>query len=245
MILANSTKTRQILEAAALSEKPFCDAKNAKSIDVALRTMDFHFLYLALLLAHSSRDMQRQCLDASQRMLHLLQHMSPECKEPYHPMVWQLVCCPFTPFLILFRDIVCDAGCSHEEKRNALDAMEQLPGYLKAMGSRVTLAARLEGVAGILAQQARSIICRSFPCPGADASATQSACLNPWPWASRRTSDVDVFHSGSLYGPIGSTSPVITQPGTADFEADLVAMLGNCFDGDGMLDWLSWDSLAQ
>ncbi|KAK9323505.1 hypothetical protein V1517DRAFT_320020 [Lipomyces orientalis] len=77
-------------------------------------------------MTRSSVHMQEQYLDASKRMLHLLQDMAPESKETYHPIIWQLVCCPFTPLLILFCDILSNGKRNLEKNKEALAATERL-----------------------------------------------------------------------------------------------------------------------
>lgn len=139
-----------------MAEKPFCDTDNAGSIDVALYAMEFHFLHLRILLTRCSSQMHEQCLDASRRMLLLLRGMAPESRQPYHPIIWQLICCPFTPFFILFRELISkDIHGGSEENGEALAAMDRLPGYLRALSSRNPLAADLENIAIILIRRAR------------------------------------------------------------------------------------------
>ncbi|KAM3581905.1 hypothetical protein VKS41_006060 [Umbelopsis sp. WA50703] len=239
-------QARKILEAAALSEKPFCDAKNAKSIDVALCTIEFHFLYLTILLARSSNHMHEQCLDASKRMLHLLQDMVPESKEPYHPIIWQLVCCPFTPLLILFCDILSNGERNLEESWEALAAMERLPSYLKDLSSRNSLAASLEEIAKVFVHHARSMICRADSAqPATSDLASQNSTFSPENLLYGKASNVHLFHPNSFYSNATSIMPTTIQLEIGDDVEQDLAMFTKSFNGDGMFDWLSWDSLTQ
>jgi hypothetical protein len=235
--------------AAALTEKPFCGAKNAKSIDIALSTIEFHFLHLTILLTRSAIHMREQCLDASKQMLELLQNMAPESKDPYHPIIWQLICCPFTPLLILYTDILSNGNRSLEENKEALAAMERLPSYLKDISSRNSLAASLEGIAKVFVQYARSTIYRQDSARSdANASAAQNPTFPLETLPKDRGSDQHMFHSNSFYRNTASSMPITRQLGTGDFNVELnndLTMFTNSLDADGMFDWLSWDSRAQ
>ena len=148
----------QLLEAAALAEKPFLDASSAASIDLGLRTISFSYQYLLILLARSSSRMRTQCIDSSKRMLRLLENMVSSSEEPYNGIVWQLICCPFTPFLVLFGEIISNGKGESEENKESLAAIEQLPVFLGKMSLRNSLAAKLECIAVVFVQHARSVI---------------------------------------------------------------------------------------
>lgn len=183
--------------------------------------------------------MRAQCLDASKRMLHLLQNMAPQSKEPYHPIIWQLVCCPFTPLLILFCDILSNGKRNLEESKEALAAMEHLPEYLKELSSRNSLASRLEGIANVFVQHARSVLCRPDPArPTAGVLSAQSSTL---PLGS-------MLNSNLFFGNTASIMPTTAQLEIGSFDVELtndLAMVTNSLDDDGMFDWLNWDSQAQ
>ena len=84
--------------------------------------------------------------------------MVSDSEEPYNGIVWQLLCCPFTPFLALFGEILSSGKGESEENEDALAAMEQLPLYLGMMSSRNSLAAKLERIAAVFVQHARSVV---------------------------------------------------------------------------------------
>ncbi|EXJ76360.1 uncharacterized protein A1O5_00868 [Cladophialophora psammophila CBS 110553] len=148
----------QILEAAAMAEKPFLDANDAASIDLSLCSVGFQYQYLFILLARSSTRMRAQCIESSKRMLRLLQNMVPDSEGPSDGMAWHLLCGPFTPFLDLFGELISNGKGESEENKEALAAMENLPIFLGKMSSRSSLAAKLEQVAVVLVQHARYVI---------------------------------------------------------------------------------------
>lgn len=102
--------------------------------------------------------MRTQCIDSSKQMLRLLEYMVSDFEELYIGIVWQLLCGPFTPFLELFGEIVSNGKGGSEENQDALAAMEQLPVYLRKMSSRNSLAAKLERIAVVFVQHAKSVM---------------------------------------------------------------------------------------
>ena len=97
-----------------------------------------------------------QCIDSSKRMLRLLEYMVSDFEEMYTGIAWQLLCNTFTPFLELFGEIVSNG--KSEESQDALAAMEQLPVYLRKMSQRNSLAAKLERIAVVFVQHAKSVM---------------------------------------------------------------------------------------
>lgn len=118
----------------------------------------FQYHYLTILLARSSNRKKGRCIDSSKRMLHLLHNMVSDSEEPFNGIVWQLLCCPFTPFLTLFGEILSNGQAASAENIEALVAMEQLPIYLEKMSLRNSLAAKLERIAVVFVQHARSVV---------------------------------------------------------------------------------------
>jgi hypothetical protein len=102
--------------------------------------------------------MEIETTQSAKEMLHLLDYLVSDSEEVYNGIVWQLVCCPFTPFLTLFGEILANKGAKHDADRQALAAMQKLPLFLKRMGLRNTLAAKLERIAVVIVQHAESVV---------------------------------------------------------------------------------------
>lgn len=250
------------LDAAAQTERPFLDAAGAASIDLGLHMLDFQFHYLWVLLARSSNEMKIQCINSSKQLLHLLQHLVSDSEEPFNGIIWQLTCCPFTPFLYLFGDILANEDKTSEENKEALAAMEQLPVYLGAMGLRHTLAVKLERIAMVFVQHARSVVhpqgTRAFAHLVVRCIATNrekfidsstngtapghanllEALPNSWPSAGN-TLNWDSFFDHAI------TAPVLSQPQTGHGDGQLgdLSTWTNDFFEDVVVDWIGWDSL--
>lgn len=148
----------KLLEAAALVERPFLEARSVASINIGLTNLCSTFHYLSILLARSSKRMRLRCIDSSKQMLHLLKDLVSDSEEPFNGIVWQLICGPFTPFLALFGEILSNGKGAIDENLDALAAMEQLPLFLKRMSERNSFAAKLERLAVVLLQHAKSVI---------------------------------------------------------------------------------------
>ena len=210
--------------------------------------------------------MQEKCLALCRDMLHLLPEMAPESKEPYHPTIWQLVCCPFTPFLILLCDLLSRDGSDLDQKRESLSTLEQLPRYLKALGSQNALAARLEGIATRLVHHAQSHLSHvdidRFQVNGsldrdpghATPRSATGTCYSSWgilPYG--RICEMDIV-SGNLNPSVPvevesniSVSPILLSLRSSylDFELDddLVGFANSLdVDVDGGIDWLNWEA---
>ena len=248
----------QILEAAALVEKPFLDTSSAASIDLGLCNVNFQYEYLFILLARSSPPMKVQCIESSKRMLRLLENMVSNSEEPYNGIVWHLLCGPFTPFLYLFGELLSNGKGESEENKEALAAMEQLPVFLDKMSSRNSLAAKLERVAVVLVQHARSVIhpqgmygrrdsdldqatdhhyrlvCRvGEETPG---PTLKGALPDHWP-STANMLDWDSFFNHAI------TAPTVGQPQVENYDAepsDLTTWT-NDFFGNAFVDWVGWD----
>ena len=146
----------QVLEAAATAEKPFLDHESIAGIDLGLRMVEYQREYFLVLLCRQSPNMRDQCFNSSIKMLHHLPHVVSDSEEPFNGIVWQLVCCPFTPFLLLFSAVVAGHGRSAE----FLAAMENLPSFLRKMAVRNSLASKLQGISEVITQHARSVVDR-------------------------------------------------------------------------------------
>ena len=87
--------------------------------------------------------------------------MVSDSEEPYNGIIWMLVCCPFTPLLVLFGEILSNGQGASEANLQSLDAMEKMPAYLQAMGFRNTLAKKLVHIAESLVAHANAVVASS------------------------------------------------------------------------------------
>jgi hypothetical protein len=128
------------------------------SVKLGLYTLEFNRHYLLVLLGRSSGKLESETISHAKEMLYLLKYLVSDSEEVYNGIVWQLVCCPFTPFLALFGQILDNKGDARRDNVEALAAMKELPVFLEAMGRRNTLAAKLTDVARIFVKHAESSV---------------------------------------------------------------------------------------
>lgn len=242
---AHCLKT-QVLQSAVESEEPFSDRGHVDSMQIGLRALEFHYLYLSILLNKRSADKEAKCLELSRLLLHGLAGLNSHPKQPYLPFLWQLVCCPFTPFLILFRSIITSRQGDPQAPDVHLAAMKQLPAHLARLKSMTPLAKKLEVVATVIVEHANSLVhqstVQSVSTSGQKANADQSG--------RKDVPDDRITPNEALI-----SSPVL------DWDNDLATMfsmemkaaddeLANQFtiyaqnmvlDDYGTFDWLHWD----
>lgn len=153
----------QLLEASILAEKALLDRKGLASVNLGLRTLEFNRRYLLVLLGRSSGKLDSDTISHAKEMLYLLKYLVSDSEEVYNGIVWQLVCCPFTPFLALFGQIVENKFGVHRDGVEALAAMKELPVFLEAMGRRNTLASKLHLIADVFVRHAESVVNPPMP----------------------------------------------------------------------------------
>nr|POF26369.1 putative transcriptional regulatory protein c11d3.07c [Quercus suber] len=212
-------ETQEILEAAAVAEKPFLDAKGCTSIDLGMVHRRFQYYWLSLLLKQSSVRWKSQCIKLSKSMLSLLEQLVSDSEEPYNGIVWHLVCSPFTPFFNLFGFMLSNGQGDSKGNKEAFAAMEQLPAFLEKMSVRNSLAAKLNH------KEDNSMV-------------AESNLVLPDPWPSNGNFlDWDSFFNYAMTAPAQD----VTQINAKDSEPeDLTAWTNNFMEG-AVIDWMGWD----
>jgi len=125
-----------------------------------MRNVTFGYLYLLILLTRACSETKARSLEASRRMLCLLDDLVSDSEEVFNGIIWHLVCCPFTPFLHLFQEILSTGRTALRANKQALEAMRHLPRFLGKMAVRNRLAKKLEVVAAAIVQHAESVLHR-------------------------------------------------------------------------------------
>ena len=148
----------QVLEAAATTERPFLGASGGRALDIGLHCLDFLYHYFRVLLSRVAPSTRPVCIESSKALLLSLQHIGADSESQFPLSLWQFLCCPFTPFLELFAEIVSNNQGSSAENRDALAAMERLSTFLRIMGQRNSLAAKLERIAVVFVQHAKKAL---------------------------------------------------------------------------------------
>lgn len=194
---------------------------------VGLRAIDFHYAYLMAVLTKGSAEHQELCHETSKLLLSDLKQLRCLPQQPYQPFLWQLLCCPFTPFLVLFRSIITFTQDDAMDVQGSLNAMRQLPEYLEHAKSVTPLASKLQEVANVIVQYATTFI------------------------ANQRTNGQQSTVTGSLPTPkhnfgIDASLPIGCD-GSFDFNESM-KLSNTCTDNfmsndGGMFGWLNWDEV--
>jgi hypothetical protein len=185
--------------------------------------------------------MKMQCNESSKDLLHLLDHLVSDSQEPYNGIVWQLICCPFTPFLTLFGEILSNASMpGPEESKVMLSAIERFPIFLKRMGLRNSLALKLERVAVILVKHARSVVYPldgSFPSAPLELHLTDMACVE-FIDTGDMPAGSSIRDSWALDEDFPLWESIFPQNGYLDTQSIDLSRWTNDILGDGGIDWI-------
>nr|POF12724.1 putative transcriptional regulatory protein c11d3.07c [Quercus suber] len=231
-------ETSEILDAAAIAEKPFLDAKACASIDLGIVHRRFQYYWLSLLVKQSSPRWKSQCTKLSKTMLSLLEQLISDSEEPYNGIVWHLVCSPFTPFFNLFGEILSNGQGGSKGNKEAFAAMELLPVFLEKMSVRNSLAAKLKSIATVFVQHARSVIYRQKVDAENQYAAPDSDLVLPDPWPSNaNVLDWDSFFNYTMTAPALDSAQM--RSSEAEIE-DLTAWTNNFMEG-AVVDWMGWN----
>lgn len=197
--------------------------------------MNSGYLYLSILLTRTCPELRKDCILQSREMLCLLEDMVAHSEEVYNGIIWTLLCWPFTPFLILFGEVLTHGASNMQQARQSLEAMEHLPAFLSQMGKRNALARELEVTASTLLSHARSVV---YPTASdQDERATPVSAPTSTPLLNEHqqvveASDPGIGHFHHNQGMDGSTVP---------FSQDFLTWPDDLFGGDATFDWFAWE----
>ena len=150
------TYCSQVLEATYLAEQPLLSTEEEQSIKLGIKFVSFQYHYHCCVLLRSQRKWRPDCLKSSREALSLLGGLVSDSNEVYNGVVWALLYCPFTPFFVLFGDVLSKGDAA--AKKHSLDAMERFPEFLRQMSPRHPQAVRLHKIAVSLLETARSTL---------------------------------------------------------------------------------------
>lgn len=150
----------QVLEAAALAEKPLLRANAAILVDFGLETLHYHYHYLSVLIRVSNKQIRAQSTYPSMQLLRLLPSLGDKAtyvKQPYGCLLWQQLHCPVVAFGSLWGKIVIKRESDSQQTQQFLEAIECLPPYLIKLSSRNSLAIKLARIVEKIVQNLKLI----------------------------------------------------------------------------------------
>ncbi|KAF7553504.1 hypothetical protein G7046_g7088 [Stylonectria norvegica] len=239
--------TQVILAATAMAEKPLLNESGIASVELGLRTLDFHYYFLLILLTITLREGRSDYVDPSQQMLRLLPslgQMALDLKQPYTCLLWQSLHCPGIAFGTLWGQLVTNSKADTEQSKQSLEDIDHLPPFLGSMKSRTSVAAKLESITDRIVQHARLIFYSQDEVDPTSPTPSHSTQESPDSRASTRES-LDQRLSPPA-APLHS-APSTVLPSTSsheNMETQLDGLFGlpdDCFL-DATFDWFSWSS---
>ncbi|KAK5161717.1 hypothetical protein LTS14_000062 [Recurvomyces mirabilis] len=152
----------KILGAAAIAEQPLLNEEMTKAVQGGREYMRFTYYHLKISLIRGRKSWSHECVETSQKMLHMLGDFRLDFEEAYNGIgfMWQLSYVPFTSFFVLFAKILSDAKLNSERCKQPLEAMECLPVFLNSMASGMQQAGKLEPIATTFVRHAKSVLNR-------------------------------------------------------------------------------------
>lgn len=128
-------------------------------MELGIKNQEFHYHHLKVLLIRSKSNLRDECISTSQQALFLLDDLVSDSNEVYNGIIWLLLYCPFTPFFVLFGDVLSKRMLKGNER--SLEAMEKLEIFLAKMRPRHPRAAKLHTIAAALVRHARIAVTKA------------------------------------------------------------------------------------
>ena len=138
---------------------------------LGIKYQHFQYNYLCVLLLRSRPALRDACIACSQQALFLLEDLVSDSSEVFNGVIWIILYCPWTPFFILFGEILSKG--STPSSRLSLKALETMSSFLLQMDSRHPQAAKLRAIAVTFVQYAQQAIAKPSNETGKQTTAAQ------------------------------------------------------------------------
>ncbi|KAJ6089455.1 Transcription factor [Penicillium canescens] len=246
-------ETEQALTEILRLESVSADVSQIREMYLGISSIKFQYLHSLILLLKGDESSSALLLFSAREAISTLSSMVSNWSSVYKGVVWQLLYCPFTPFFVVFDNIIHPQNYHTSTIEQDLGLLSATVNYFKAMQSQMrllaTVCSRLEHTASIFLKLAQNHVSyrastktAAPPAPYTQASSNQNYShsqtladlmdpevgdLNVVNYVEWLPADMDTTW------PLPEAErhePVSSRPG------DRGQMLGNMFD------WFSWDS---
>lgn len=178
---------------------------------LGLVNLEFQYLYYKVLIIRSRPNLRDECVATSREALLLLNDLVSDTNEVFNGVIWILLYSPFTPFFVLFGEVLSAAASKRsaeqmKSNQRSVDAMEAMVNFLQQMGPKHPQAPKLHTVAATFVKYARTAIERSRKKPKSQRSAVQPTATDLAP-APPTTSPSSGATSGGATTASETTSP--------------------------------------
>ncbi|KAJ5297882.1 Transcription factor [Penicillium antarcticum] len=231
------------------AESTSADVSQIREMSLGISSIKFQYLHSLILLLKGDESSSALRLFSAREAISILSSMVSNWSSVYNGVVWQLLYCPFTPFFVVFDNIIHPQDYHTATIDQDLELLSVTVNYFKAMQSQMrllaTVCSRLEHTAAIFLKLAQNHVSHraSAKTTAPAAPHKQSASHQNYNQALADLMDLDVSdmsnHIEWLPVDMDTTwplpeaekhDPVHSRP------ADRGQMSSNMFD------WFSWDS---
>ncbi|PYI11756.1 hypothetical protein BO78DRAFT_413565 [Aspergillus sclerotiicarbonarius CBS 121057] len=244
--------TTQILTQTMDTERAFAAPNHLHEMALGINSLTFQYLHIRVLLLKGD-EFSALRLSSAREAISLLPTMVSNWSSVYNGVIWQLLYFPFTPFFVIFENIIHHRGPSTATIQQDLSLLSSTVTYFADMRSQVrllaTVCSRLQSAAGAFLQLAQLHIANCAS--SSDLSSSQVQIQGPGATRSARPDEQHDHPNQPLdlnMGDVDVANYLDWLP--ADMELDSVRALcenekgsgGSRRTFDSMFDWFSWDA---
>ncbi|KAJ6190261.1 Transcription factor [Penicillium mononematosum] len=245
--------TNQSLTAIAHAESASASASQMREMNLGISTMKFQYLNSLILLLKGDDSSSNLRLSSAREAISTLSFMVSNWSSVYNGVVWQLLYCPFTPFFVIFGNIVNNDSPQIATVEQDLSLLSATVDYFVAMRSQMrllaTVCSRLQHTASVFLQLARThvsgrVLTQTYEKP---ANPFQPPPTQPTYTYGQHPEDLMDLDLGELDvsnylewlpADMGSAWPIFDTN-----RPDMSSRLGNKRPSQGSgFDWFSWDT---
>ncbi|KNG89742.1 hypothetical protein ANOM_001973 [Aspergillus nomiae NRRL 13137] len=176
--------TNQVLTDTMNAECVLANASHRKEMALGINSMKFHYLHVLIILLKGDESNSSLRLSSARDAVSLLSSMVSNWSSIYNGVVWQLLYYPFTPFFVIFENIVHHT-CWTPTVEQDLQLLSTTVTYYAEMRSQMRLLAtvctRLQRVAAVFLQLAQTYVRQHTSDPTADnmVTSTENCSTSP------------------------------------------------------------------
>ncbi|KAK1763066.1 fungal-specific transcription factor domain-protein [Phialemonium atrogriseum] len=233
-------QTNQLLSQTMEKERDSVNPAQLHEMTLGIRSMKFQYLHILVLLLKDDFSYPELLLASAREAVSILPSMVSNWTSVYNGIIWQLLYYPFTPFFVIFGNIIREPRAPTAQQD--LTLLSTAVSYFASMRSQVNLlvnlSSKLEHVATVFLQLARRQVVHS-----ASGTATNTASGVPTNSRTLRTGQSESGDSLRHDGPLGQE----IRSSTCDIPlmVDLSMFDVGSMDINSYLDWLPADATVR
>ncbi|KAK1987780.1 hypothetical protein LZ30DRAFT_579566 [Colletotrichum cereale] len=175
--------TNKILGDTIEAERHLLETAQVQEMSLGLNSIKFQYLHIVIILLKGDESFANLRLEAAREALFLLPSVVSNWSSVYNGVIWHLLYYPFIPFFVVFENLVQNhAFHSSVTIDQDLKLLETTVSYFVSMRAQMrllaTLCTRLEHVAAVFLQLAKSYLGRRTSVPDRSRGSVPSALSN-------------------------------------------------------------------